>query len=142
MGRRRQAREKALQALYQIDAVGTAPEEALAELLHDDGEPVDESALQYARVLVCGVIEHLRLIDEFIKEHSANWRLDRMARVDRNVLRMAVYELLHRPDVPRKVVLNEAIEVAKRFGTEESGAFINGLLDKIASSIRPTEQEG
>ncbi len=141
MGKRRQARERALQALYQMDAVGGGPDEALLLLLESADEREDASILHYAEVLVRGVTEHRRAIDDIVQSHSANWRLERMARVDRNVLRMATFELLHRPDVPRKVVINEAIEIAKRFGTEESGAFINGLLDKVSRDVRPSDAE-
>ena len=74
-------------------------------------------------------------IDKLIEEHSHNWRLDRMARVDRSVLRVAVYELRFRDDIPKKVTLNEAVELGKRFGTEESSAFINGVLDRIALAV-------
>ena len=141
MGRRRQARERALQALYQMDSVGVGPDEALASIMDNADEQDDAAVLHYAEVLVRGVTEHREEIDRIIQEHSANWRMDRMARVDRNVLRIATFELMHRQDVPHKVAINEAIEVAKRFGTEESGAFINGLLDKVAQRIRPGEGE-
>lgn len=141
MGKRRQARERALQALYQMDATGGGPDEALAALRDSAEEKDDAATLHYAEVLLRGVTEHRETIDEIIQAHSANWRLERMARVDRNVLRMATFELLHRPDVPRKVVLNEAIDVAKRFGTEESGAFINGILDNISREVQPRSNE-
>ena len=82
-----------------------------------------------------GVVEHRDEIDGLIEQHSHNWRLDRMARVDRNVLRLAVFELKWRPDIPKKVTLNEAVELGKAFGTEASSAFINGLLDRIALDV-------
>jgi N utilization substance protein B len=137
---RRRAREVALQVLYQLDVqeqlapdaavalfwecFGTAPdkEARLAEL-------PDESHRVFAELLVTGVHQHLAEIDALIGQASRNWRLERMARVDRNLLRLAVFELKHLPDVPAKVAINEAIEIAKRFGTAESPAFINGILD-------------
>jgi N utilization substance protein B len=91
-----------------------------------------------AEVLVRGVAEHRRAIDDTIERISTNWRLDRMAKVDRNVLRLAVYELL-RTDVPVKVVINEAIELGKKFGSESSGAFVNGVLDRVAAEL-PAER--
>ena len=92
--------------------------------------------------LVRGVAEHRRQIDDAIEGVSSNWRLDRMARVDRNVLRLAAYELLHRPDVPVKVAINEAIELGKKYGSESSGAFINGVLDRIAEALPPARRAG
>lgn len=123
-----------------MDSVGVEPEEALFSLSDRAGEEDDAAVLHYAEVLVRGVSQNRSEIDRIIQEHSPNWRLERMARVDRNVLRIATFELMQRPDVPHKVVINEAIEVAKRFGTEESGAFINGLLDKVAQEIRSGER--
>jgi transcription antitermination protein NusB len=141
VGRRRQARERALQALYQMDVSGGGADDAIGGL-RDNGldEGADAGVLHYAEVLVRGVAENLTALDEVIQRHSPNWRIERMARIDRNVLRIATFELIHRPDVPPKVVLNEAIEVAKRFGTEESGAFINGILDKVAKEARAPAQ--
>lgn len=95
----------------------------------------DPAAKKFALELVEGVAEHQKAIDVLLEQHSHNWRLDRMSRIDRNILRLAVYELQHRQDIPRKVTLNEAIELGKNFGTEESSAFINGLLDRIALAI-------
>ena len=90
-----------------------------------------------AEELVRGVAANRRSIDDAIEGASANWRLDRMAKVDRNVLRLAVYELRHRTDVPVKVVINEAIELAKKYGAEGSGAFVNGVLDQLAAATPP-----
>jgi transcription antitermination protein NusB len=90
---------------------------------------------RFALELVHGVVEHREEIDGLIEQHSHNWRLDRMARVDRNVLRLAVFELKWRPDIPKKVTLNEAVELGKAFGTEASSAFVNGLLDRIALDV-------
>jgi N utilization substance protein B len=133
--RRTRARERALQALYQIDVAAEGIDEALAAFWRSF-EPVEREVKELAEALVRGVAEHRRQVDEAIENASSNWRLDRMARVDRNVLRLAVYELL-RTDVPVKVVINEAIELGKKFGSESSGAFVNGVLDKVAAGLAP-----
>lgn len=138
VGRRRKAREYALQALYQIDVAGHTADDALQNLRESFGE-VEPEILGYAETLIRGVAENLEEIDGLVQGHSPNWRLERMARVDRNILRMATFELRYRPDVPTKVAINEAIEVAKRFGTGESGSFINGVLDKVARAARGGE---
>jgi transcription antitermination protein NusB len=133
MGSRRKAREAALQMLFQIDLSGEDPERAIELYKQYLGEAVD--ADEYAIELVRGCAAARDAIDARIREVSRHWRLERMARVDRNVLRLAAFELLHMPGVPRKVTLNEAVELAKRFGDEDSPAFINGVLDRIASDL-------
>ncbi len=133
--RRTRARERALQALYQIDVAAEGIDEALAAFWKSF-EPVEREVRELAEGLVRGVADHRREVDDAIEEASSNWRLDRMARVDRNVLRLAVYELL-RTDVPVKVVINEAIELGKKFGSESSGAFVNGVLDRVAAGLAP-----
>jgi transcription antitermination protein NusB len=133
MGTRRRARESALQALYQIDMTEgspTDPGQALDRFWHSF-HPASADVREYTDQLVHGVIEHLGALDGAIAQASENWRVERMARVDRNILRIAVYEIRFLPDVPKVVAINEALEVAKRFGTEESSRFINGVLDKI-----------
>lgn len=138
MGSRRTGRERALQALYQLDQNDKAtPTEAVdaAWAASDDGQARDAAAHTFALELVQGVREHLADLDALIEQHSQNWRLERMQRVDRNVLRLGVFELKHRDDIPRKVTINEAIELAKLFGTEDSASFINGLLDRIAIAV-------
>jgi len=100
-----------------------------------DAAPVAPEMKQFALELVEGVREKLSLLDEKISKTSTNWRIDRMSRIDRNVLRLGAYELEFRPDVPKKVALNEAVELGKKYGTEESSSFINGLLDKLAQGI-------
>ena len=130
MRRRTRSRELALQMLYQVDARG---EEALAGL---DGflrreAPDDAEIRAFARELVSGTTEMRRGIDAIISDAAQNWELRRMALVDRNILRMATYEMLHAEDIPAKVSINEAIELGKRFSTEQSGSFINGILDRI-----------
>jgi N utilization substance protein B len=133
MGNRRKARENALQLLYELEFAGDRPNggkrwDSFAE---DDMVASGEIRL-FAEELVKGVKENEETIDECIRGASTNWKLERMALVDRNILRMATYELLYLSEIPRKVSMNEAIEIAKRFGTEDSSAFINGILDKIA----------
>ncbi len=135
--RRTKARERALQALYQIDVAAEGIDEALGRFWKSF-EPVEREVMALAEALVRGVARHRRVIDETIERVSINWRLDRMAKVDRNVLRLAVYELL-RTDVPVKVVINEAIELGKKYGSESTGAFVNGVLDKVAAEL-PAER--
>ncbi len=138
MGVRRLGRERALQALYQLeqDPKLTAERALDASWAASDEEgPVEPEAQAFALELVSGVRAHLAELDALIEQHSLNWRVDRMQRIDRNVLRIGVFELLHRPEIPRKVTLNEAVELGKLFGNEASSAFINGLLDKVASAV-------
>ena len=134
MSSRTKARECALQALYQLDTSGGTPEAALAGLFahFEDADSADAADRRFAEQLVRGVQGERPAIDELIQRYSQNWKLERMARVDRNILRLAVFELLRRGDVPVKVTLNEAIELGKKFGSEESSAFVNGVLDRIA----------
>jgi len=137
--RRTRARERALQALYQIDVAAEGIDEALGRFWKSF-EPVEQEVMDLAEALVRGVAGNRRAVDEAIERVSTNWRLDRMAKVDRNVLRLAVYELL-RTEVPVKVVLNEAIELGKKYGSESSGAFVNGVLDKVAAGLAPERRE-
>ena len=127
--------------LFAVEAGGTEVERAIAdfwaELPAEDAE-----GRPYADALVRGVLKDLEQTDAQIKKASQNWRLERMTRVDRNVLRMGAWELIARTDVPRAVILDEAVEVAKRFGTEESGAFVNGVLDRIAENLGRTDALG
>jgi len=133
MGTRRHARESALQTLYQLEMSGKeSPRLFDVEALSDLNPEVKE----FASSLVDGVKGHLSEIDELISTHSTNWKISRMAAVDKNILRIAVFELKSRPDIPTKVTINEAVEIAKRFGSSESGAFVNGILDNIAQEIR------
>jgi N utilization substance protein B len=134
-GSRTRARERALQALYQIDLAAADPVDALAHAWTSEEELPDKASIEFAEELVRGVVARRVEIDQTIDRHSHHWRVERMSKVDRNVLRLAVFELLAHAEVPRKVILNEAIELAKRFGSEESGKFINGVLDKIAAAL-------
>ncbi|MGV3619493.1 MAG: transcription antitermination factor NusB [Archangium sp.] len=138
MGARRLGRERALQALYQVEQDSKMTAQGALEAAwtaHDDEGPRDPAADVFAKELIQGVIDNKVKIDELIETHSHNWRLDRMQRIDRNVLRIGVYELQHLAEVPRKVTINEAVELAKTFGNEASSAFINGLLDRIATTV-------
>ncbi len=133
MGNRRRGREAALQILYQIDLSDSDPREAIALFWRE--APVSEEIQNFSKVLVEGVLKFKKEIDEKIEGHSIHWKLGRMACVDRNVLRIAIYELFYCHDIPKSVTLNEAIDLGKKFGTEESGAFVNGILDNIAKNV-------
>lgn len=148
---RSRGREYALQVLYEIDVSGKDAEVALRDYWKHfqtsenraSGPPPDSATREFTQTLVMGVITRRDELDAMVEKSSINWRLDRMPRVDRNVLRLACFELAHVPGTPRKVVINEAIELGKRYGTEESGAFINGILDKVATDLGgPDEPEG
>ena len=136
---RRRAREIALHVLYQLEMGQEDPREALA-LTFQHFRPQAKSQ-EFCSRLVEGVWRHREQIDRLIEENSEHWKLARMASVDRNILRMATYELIACPDIPFKATLNEAIELAKKFGSEDSGAFINGILDKIHSLPRVDASE-
>lgn len=134
MGSRRKGRELALQILYQIEMQQGEPKSALALLWRR--EEVSPEIREFTTQLVEGTYRNLKEIDQLIEKHSTRWKLGRMAVVDRNILRLAVYELAYLHEIPTSVVLNEAIEMGKKFGTEQSSAFINGVLDNIAKEIR------
>lgn len=138
-GTRRRAREAALKILYQLDLGGGAAEAAIAA--YWDCFDLEAEGDEYAGELVRGFDADRELVDETIRSASTRWRLERMAAVDRNVLRIGAYELLRCEDVPTSVVIDEAIELAKRFGAEESSAFVNGLLDRIARRVRGGETD-
>ena len=138
MGHRRKGREIALQMLYEMEIKGTEPRAILDLYWKGQGEEATEEIRRFATDLLEGAYRNRKEIDEIIEKHSLHWLLARMAVVDRNILRLAVYELLYLHDIPTSVVLNEAIEIAKKFGTEDSSAFINGILDKVAKEIRKT----
>jgi N utilization substance protein B len=161
MGRRREARERAVQFLFQYDL---NPPENLDQALEEFWESQREAALaedkspahwgepvclpppapeeleerQFAEPLIRGVIEHRDEIDQLIRKYLQNWDFNRLAVVDRNVMRLAVYEMLHREDIPPVVSINEAVDIAKKFSTADSGKFVNGVLDRIrAELMRP-----
>jgi N utilization substance protein B len=133
MGVRTRSRELALQALFFMDMNGIMSPEMVAR--YRDNFDVPRSAIDFFMVLVNGVIEARADIDGAIEQFSAHWKLHRMSCVDRNTLRIGVYELLFCPDIPAKVSINEAINLGKKFGTEESGSFINGILDSVRLAI-------
>ena len=119
--------------LFQIDLTGASPPEVFDHFWTE--HEADEELREFAQRLVAGAIAQRRALDRWISGSAENWRLERMAVVDRNILRLAVYELLHERTTPPVVVIDEAVEVAKRFGSEDSGAFINGILDSIRARI-------
>ncbi|MCU0785033.1 MAG: transcription antitermination factor NusB [Verrucomicrobia bacterium] len=158
MGKRREARERAVQFLFQHDL---SPPEDLERALNefwdtqraaaiaDDkgpahwGQPVelpppttDEAEERvFAEPLIRGALEHRDAIDEHIKQHVKNWEIHRIAAVDRNIMRLAIYEMLYRDDIPPVVSINEAVDIAKKFSTQDSGKFVNGVLDKIKGEL-------
>lgn len=135
MGRRRKAREVALQFLYLLDQHGeTDPAAHEAEFW--SRHPVDDETRAFASALVRGTTSRHTEVDDIIAQFTEHWDLDRMAVVDRNILRLAVYELLDQGAVPPKVAINEAIEISKKFGSRESGRFINGILDRVHRELR------
>jgi N utilization substance protein B len=144
MGTRRRSRELALQFLYQFDtlsetsqnavdiAAGSpSPDEELELFWEEHGDRVQGEMRDFASTLIQGTCANLAHIDGVITSYSENWRLSRMSKIDRNILRVALYELVYLSGIPPAVTINEAVELGKRFGTEESGSFINGILDKI-----------
>ena len=158
MGKRREARERAVQFLFQHDL---NPPEDLERALNEFwdtqraaaiagekgpatwGQPVElppptaeEAEVRlFADPLIRGAVEHRDAIDEHIKKHVRNWDFNRIAAVDRNVMRLAIYEMLHREDIPPVVSINEAVDIAKKFSTQDSGKFVNGILDKVRSEL-------
>jgi N utilization substance protein B len=134
MGARTSGREAALQMLFAIDAAGHDAERAILDFWREF--PGDGEGRAYADELVREIAKERQGLDEQITRASANWRIERMTRVDRNVLRLGSFELMHRPDVPRAVIIDEAVELAKRYGAENSPSFVNGLLDKLADQVR------
>lgn len=146
---RRRAREFALQLLYQLDvsrgltgeAVGTPALQAALDNYWQSFQSASEEERTFAERVVRGVVADLDALDSAIAAVSHHWRLGRMEAVDRNLLRLAAYEILRCPDIPRNVSINEAIEISKRFGSPESAAFINGILDRLAEQGEAPPQE-
>jgi N utilization substance protein B len=133
MGTRRKAREHALQALYYLDVRKDESPEALA--LYQQCFPPSKQANPFFNRLVEGILRNRPRLDALIERFSSNWKISRMSCVDRNIMRMAAYELLYCEDIPAKVSINEAVDIGKRFGTEDSGAFINGVVDRIRIAL-------
>ena len=139
MGARSSGRESALQMLFAMEAGGGSAERVIGAYWRET--PGDPEGREYADAALRGVAGDLDKVDEAIRKASTNWRLERMARVDRNVLRLGAWELMHATDVPRAVILDEAVELAKRFGSEESGAFVNGVLDRVATDVGKIDRD-
>ena len=139
MGKRHQARELALQVLFHMELNQGDPGDCF-DLISSSFEPPDASS-SFSRQLVVGVWEQKEELDSLIRKASKHWRLERMPIVDRNVLRIALYEVLYLKDIPPKVSIDEAVELGKKFGTEESGAFINGVLDSIYHKMEEKETD-
>jgi N utilization substance protein B len=129
MGARRKARELALQMLYQHDLSGNSPETIVTTF--EDLQKSKPNTREFATKIFQGTVDNLGEIDDMIQQQADNWRLSRMAVVDRNIIRMSIYEFLHEHDTPKLVIIDEAIEIAKKFGTQKSSQFINGILDGI-----------
>ncbi|PWU12925.1 MAG: transcription antitermination factor NusB [Verrucomicrobia bacterium] len=158
MGKRREARERAVQFLFQNDlnppsdldaalnqfwetqrAAAVAEEKGVAtwgQPVHVPPPSADEEEVRgFADPLIRGAVEHRDEADDVIKRHAKNWELHRIAAVDRNILRLAIYEMLHRDDIPPVVSINEAVDIAKKFSTQDSGKFVNGILDKVKGEL-------
>jgi N utilization substance protein B len=127
MGTRRRARELALQLLYQFELTDSTPEEMQAGF--EEWRTAADSVREFADQLLRGTLDRLQAIDEELGQQTTHWRLERLAAVDRNILRLAMYELMFEGETPHAVVIDEAIEIAKRYGTKDSGRFVNGVLD-------------
>ena len=129
-GKRRQARVIALKALFELDTVGHPPEQTIARLLED--HPAATEVAKFARELVGGVLAHKEEIDRTAQDTAPTWPLDQVAAIDRNILRLAIYEILIDNRVPMRAAINEAVELAKEFGGESSPKFINGVLGSVS----------
>lgn len=138
--KRRKAREYALQILFQIDIRKEKPSVTLLKRFWADQAP-DTEVKAFAEELAKGAHKHLKKIDELIRTSAEHWSIGRMSTVDRSMLRIAVYELLYRMDIPASVTINEAVEVVRRFGSDESSAFVNGILDNVARSVGKADRE-
>jgi transcription antitermination protein NusB len=138
MGARRKARELALQMLYENDVAGTAPAEMFGR--SEELRKAPQGLRDFTERLVSGTLENRQKLDEIISRQADHWRLVRMPVVDRNILRLALFELLHEPTTPRPVIIDEALEIAKRFSTPRSSQFINGILDGVLKA-RPVRDK-
>lgn len=136
MGLRREARELALQMLYALDSNSSVGVRETLQTFREEQVEITGRVREFAEGLVQGVQARREVIDEAISARSKNWSLSRMPRVDLNVMRLAAYELMFRADIPKKVSINEAIEIARRYGDKESPAFVNGILDEIEACAK------
>lgn len=149
MKNRRRSRELALKVIFQLDVAGGDPVEAfdlvVSLIVEDpedgDGGPVTEEVTAFARTLLDGVVSSLEELDDRLRTYAREWSLERMANVDRNILRLALYEMQFLDDVPLSVSINEAVELAKVYSTPDSGRFINGILGKIAAESLAADRE-
>ena len=146
MSARSRAREIALQILFQYEwnsrySIDQAVQEYVNGLaVHDDHAAPDNAyTMDFARRCISGVMDHKSDIDVILARHARKWSIDRMAGVDRNILRLGIYELVYAPDIPARVAVNEAVELAKRFGADDSGAFVNGILDSVLKTEKNAE---
>ena len=137
MGKRSKARELAVQVLFHMEYHSGNPVEVFELISGNFGS--SESVKDFSESLVCNVCNNLERLDDLIRRSSKNWRLERMSRVDRTILRLGVCEILFSPDVPPKVSIDEAVELGKKFGTEDSASFINGVMDNIFNSLSPDD---
>ena len=135
MGARRKARVCALQMLFQYDIAKPRLDELASTYWDAFGEEMNDVPREFSNNLALGAISHLGEIDDLIKRRAENWRIQRMAVVDRNILRLAIYEFLYETDTPKTVIINEALEIARRFSTFEATQFINGILDAIKRDL-------
>lgn len=147
--KRRLAREIAIQGLYQMEMNEVDPQEAVQMIAEEAGTENNEigaetsglqAVVRHALELTEGVAGHLAAIDDMLQHYLTGWQVDRLSRVDRQILRLAAYELVYREDVPPKAAVNEAIELAKHFGTEESGKFVNGVLGRFIGALEELKQ--
>lgn len=136
---RHRARVAALQAMYEIDSSGHSPDVVIEQRLKDDDLP--ESGAKFARELVQGVKTHQDRLDTLIGRYAPEWPVDQIATIDRNVLRISIYEILFCPDTPTKVAINEAVELAKQFGSDSSGRFVNGVLGTLVAREGTTKKQ-
>lgn len=136
---RRVAREKALQVLYQAEIGGTALQDALAYSMAETSlAPVNQ---RFAEALVMGAWEDRQSIDYLISKHTRRWKIERLAVIDKNILRLAVFEMTRQADIPHEVSIDEAVELAKKFSTDKAASFINGILDSISKEINGEQPE-
>ncbi|HYM00769.1 MAG TPA: transcription antitermination factor NusB [Blastocatellia bacterium] len=135
MGSRRKARVCALQMLFQFDVARPTRSELIGSYWRELGGEMSDDAKDFANRLTLGTLDHLEEIDGLIMRRAENWRINRMAIVDRNILRLAIYEFLHETETPRTVAINEALEIARRFSTFEATQFINGILDAVKRDL-------
>lgn len=141
-GKRRLARELAIQFLYQFDMSPATIDEALP-LFWQTQDGVNDTVRKFAEDLIHGCLNNRDTVDQRIQKYTQHWELPRMAAVDRNILRLAIYEMVCRDDIPPVVSINEAVDIAKKFSTNESGSFVNGILDKLRADLpRPARTAG